>query len=145
MTNKALKQYIEKRYFVKIKKARIWGLCVSLLPYTCYVITHKKQLDHLSSGWELSEYKMYESLTEILETLKAREKSDLGYIFEAHCKKCKTSNLFIVKHDVPYEITENGKTIKFLGKKALCKRCYGEVYVKEVEEYNKLAKENSND
>lgn len=72
MNNRALKKYIEEKYFVKIKKAKIWGLNATLINTTYYVITKKEQLDHLSSGCVLKELRLFERLTDILDFLEEK-------------------------------------------------------------------------
>lgn len=72
MKNKALKQYIEEKYNVKIKKARIWGLFGTPLVDTFYVIAKSQQLDTLNSGLVIEEYKLFETLSEILDFLKEK-------------------------------------------------------------------------
>ena len=65
--NRAFKKYIEEKYFVKIKKAKIWGLNA-----TYYVITKKEQLDTLNSVCVLKELRLFERLTDILDFLEEK-------------------------------------------------------------------------
>ena len=74
MKNKALKQYIEESYNVKIKKVKIYGLYGTLIPTIYYVIARKKQLDLLNEGYYLQTNDLFESLSDILDYLKRMEK-----------------------------------------------------------------------
>lgn len=62
---KFIKAYIEFYYGVKIKKAKIWGLFGTPINTTYYVITKKEQLDHLTTGYEIADYKLFNNIKEI--------------------------------------------------------------------------------